>query len=53
MKMNKFYLLVAVMVITAGVAKAQYVDLVFGVKAGVNYGTLPTSLQTITVKKER
>jgi hypothetical protein len=51
MKMNKFYLLVAVMVIAAGVAKAQDADVVFGVKAGVNYGTLPTSLNAITDKK--
>lgn len=51
MKINKFYLLVALMVIFAGAVKAQDSDLVFGLKAGVNYATLPTSLGGITDKK--
>ncbi|WP_165585784.1 porin family protein [Pedobacter nototheniae] len=51
MKTNKFYLLIAVMIITAGAVKAQDSDVVFGLKAGLNYATLPTSFKGITDKK--
>lgn len=51
MKTIRFYLLVAVMIITAGAVKAQDTDLTFGLKAGLNYATLPTSLKSITDKK--
>ncbi|WP_316804288.1 porin family protein [Pedobacter nototheniae] len=51
MKVNKFYLFIAVMAITAGTVKAQNSDVVFGLKAGLNYATLPTSLKGITDKK--
>ena len=51
MKINKFYLVAAVLVMLTGVVKAQDSDLVFGLKAGVNYATLPTSLNAVTDKK--
>jgi hypothetical protein len=51
MKTNKFYLLMAVMFITAGSVKAQDSDFTFGLKAGLNYATLPTSVKAITDKK--
>ena len=39
------------MVMTAGVVKAQDTGLTFGLKAGLNYATLPTSLKEVTDKK--
>lgn len=49
MKTNKFYLMVAVLMATAGAVKAQTVD--FGIKAGLNYATMPTSLKSVTDKE--
>lgn len=51
MKTHKFYLMIAVMMIATGVAKAQNAETTFGLKAGLNYATLPTSLNAITDKK--
>jgi len=51
MKTNRFYLMIAVMVMTAGAVKAQDTGLTFGLKAGLNYATLPTSLKEVTDKK--
>ncbi len=49
MKTNKFYLMVAIIVATAGTIQAQTVD--FGLKAGLNYATMPTSLKSVTDKE--
>lgn len=43
--------MIAVMVMTAGAVKAQDSGLNFGLKAGLNYATLPTSLKEVTDKK--
>lgn len=51
MKTNKFYLMMAIMVIMAGTVKAQQSETTFGLKAGINYATMPTSLNGITDKK--
>ncbi|MDR6782143.1 hypothetical protein ABIE26_001368 [Pedobacter africanus] len=51
MKTNRFYLMIAVMVMTAGAVKAQDTGLTFGLKAGLNYATLPTSFKEVTDKK--
>ncbi|WP_159451746.1 porin family protein [Pedobacter africanus] len=51
MKTKRFYFMIAVMVITAGAVKAQDTGLTFGLKAGLNYATLPTSLKDVTDKK--
>ncbi|WP_316811806.1 porin family protein [Pedobacter heparinus] len=53
MKTNKFYLMTAVVLVSIGTAKAQEPELIFGLKAGLNYATLPTSLNTVTDKKEK
>lgn len=51
MKTNKFYLVAVMMVLTAGVVKAQNSEASFGLKAGINYATMPTSFSAITDKK--
>ena len=51
MKTNRFYLMIAVIMISMGTAKAQEPELTFGLKAGINYATLPTSFKEVTDKK--
>lgn len=51
MKTNKFYLMIALMVMATGAAKAQNPETSFGLKAGISYTKLPSSLSAITDKK--
>jgi hypothetical protein len=51
MKTHQFYLMIAIIMISICSAKAQETELSFGLKAGFNYATLPSSLKEVTDKK--
>ncbi|MEE1943775.1 porin family protein [Pedobacter sp. KR3-3] len=51
MKTYKFYLMIAVMMMATVAAKAQTSETSFGLKAGLNYASLPSNLSAITDKK--
>src|SRR4051794_36138868 len=51
MKTNKFYLMIAVIMVTIGSVKAQQSGVNFGIKAGINYATLPTSFKEVKEKE--
>jgi len=51
MKTNKFYLMIAVIIASIGSVKAQQSGVNFGIKAGINYATLPTSFKEVKDKE--
>ncbi|WP_449439228.1 porin family protein [Pedobacter steynii] len=50
MKTNKFYLMIAIIMVSISV-KAQQSGVNFGLKAGINYATLPTSFKEVKEKE--